>query len=107
MFFPSEPDINKKGYILAHFNFSAFIPKESYNITSISPIPWGPPKNSIITGLDNQGFKKTEIISIVIKSFENTVIFHVKTKKIKGKLYFTYPNQDEVPFLYTVSNTWC
>jgi len=45
MFFPGESDVNKKGHILAHFNFSAFIPKESHSTTSISPMPWGAPKN--------------------------------------------------------------
>lgn len=38
------------------------------------------------------------------------VIFHIKTKKIKGKLHSTYPKQDEAFFQYTVGtdakDTW-
>lgn len=65
-------------------------------------MPWGAPKNSIIMDLDNQGFKQQRQFLFIIKWFENTVIFHIKTKKIKGKLHSTSPKQDEAFLQYTV-----
>lgn len=64
IFVPSESDVNKKGHILAHFNFSLSSQKSDTVQPQLAQCRGEYQKNLIITGLDNQGFKQLKEFSL-------------------------------------------
>lgn len=64
IFVPSESDVNKKGHISAHFNFSLSSQKSDTVQPQLAQCRGEYQKNLIITGLDNQGFKQLKEFSL-------------------------------------------